>query len=268
MEQFWGIYFPIIIAVVELLGPGYWGIRLVFFKPSFSATRWVLRTLNFTSAPSDLCWDEQQKEYESFIHESTHLKDASVNLWRDIFLGVFFSFSLVNKSDVVLLQRPLRNSNGVCCFHFKDPDCLNPRQIKTKNLDEPIWTMELGKVGRLLLWMENWLSWVAFFHFSKACESFLHITGGKNIQSGTDEEFQARQGGKKGLCATNWPGLNSPYVLCLECVNVKPHQGHSRSLDGRCEEQEILMFLSSCFRGKKSVKKREKQALIKGGAAI
>lgn len=94
MEQFWGIYFPIIIAAVELLGPAYWGIRWFFLKPSFSsATRWVLRTLNFTSAPSDLCWDEQQKEYESFMHESTHLKDASVNLWWDIFWGgCFFSF--------------------------------------------------------------------------------------------------------------------------------------------------------------------------------
>lgn len=70
--------------------PGLLRDPLGFLNLSFSATRWVLRTLNFTSAPSDLCWDEQQKEYESFIHESTDLKDASVNLWWLFFVCLCF----------------------------------------------------------------------------------------------------------------------------------------------------------------------------------
>lgn len=127
MEQFWGIYFPIIIAAVELLGPGYWGIRLGFFKPSFSATRWVLRTLNFTSAPSDLCWDEQQKEYESFIHESTHLKDASVNLWWDIFFCVFFfSFRWWTSRMLFFFKDPLEILMECVVFISRTPTVWIP----------------------------------------------------------------------------------------------------------------------------------------------
>lgn len=154
----------------------------------------------------------------------------------------FFSFLRVNKSDVVLLQRALRNSNGVCCFYFKDPDCLNPRQIKTKNLDEQIWTMELGKVWQIVV-VDGKLCFpeLHFFRFCKVCKSFSHHRWKKHPE--WKWQRVSRTLGREKRVVYNKLTLDE----LTSCWST-PRQGHSRSLYAQCEAQEPLMVLSSCFR--------------------
>lgn len=85
----------------------------------------------------------------------------------------------MNKSNVVLLQRPLRNPNGACCFHFKDPDCLNLRQIKTQNLDEQMRTMGLGKVWQIVVADGKLCFPELHFAISAKAAKAFYITGGK-----------------------------------------------------------------------------------------